>query len=136
MLGMVDVTCDSLLGGPIDPFTKPITKKTRVREKFQRLLDQEYKQHKLVEKLKTLMEKGTQCIEKHGILTNELEKEYEKLSKILEQTIKYANKHRKKATTGKVPFCKKNKELQGAIVVWKAILSHKSGKRRNLHYIL
>ena len=67
---------------------------------------------------------------------NELEKEYEKLSKISEQSIKYADKHCKKVRTGKVPFCKKTKELQGAIVVWKAILSHKSGKRQNLRYIL
>ena len=83
---------DSILGGPTDPFTKPITKKLtckipKVREKFQPLLDQEYKRHKLVEKLKALMEQDTKCIQDHGAITRDLELEYEKLSKISEQSI-------------------------------------------------
>ena len=82
------------------------------------------------------MEQGTKCMQDHGAITTDLKFEYEKLSKISEQSIKYADKHCKKARTGKVPFCTKTKELQGAIVVWKAILSHKTGKRRNLRYIL
>ena len=74
----IDVTCDSLLEGPMDPFTKPRTKKLtckipRVREKFQHLLDQEYKRHKLVEKLAALLEKGKKCIQEEGLMPIKLE---------------------------------------------------------------
>ena len=137
----IDVLTDSILGGPMDSFTKPISKKLtckipRIREKFQQLLEQEYKRHKLVEKLEAILEKGTQWIQEHGTIPTDMELEYEKLSKISEQSIKYADRNCKKARTGKVPFSRKTKKLQGAIVVWKAILSHKTGKRRNLRYIL
>ena len=62
------------------------------------------------------MDKGMRCMKEYGALSNKLKHEYKKPSKLSEQSIKHADRKCKKARAGKVPFCKKTKKLQGAIL--------------------
>ena len=131
-----DVTEESFLGGNIDPFTKPVARRLSCKtvascERYQSLLESEYNRHSLKQKLQTIMEEGQEEYSQHGEVSKKICDEYEKLAAVSENAIKYADTHCKKVRSGKVPYSRKTKKLQGAIVLWKEILLYKLRLKRN-----
>ena len=97
----VDIDEECLLGGQLDPFTKPVSRRLScktvvVRERFQSLLDKEYRRHNLQEKLETILEEGKEEYETQGDISDKTREEYEKLAELSENAIKHADKHCKK----------------------------------------
>ena len=107
-----DVTTRSMLGGRIDAYDKPLSKKlnckeVKVREAFQCILDAEYKQHNLVQKLETLQKEGMAYYKEHGEVDHSFLEKYNKLQRLSEECIRNADSRCKKGRTGKVPFSPK-----------------------------
>ena len=125
-----DFSTSSVLGGNLDPFTKPISRKLscklqKVKERFQTILDQEYSRHNLKQKMEVYIEKYTTEYLRTGRLTPQMKEEYDKLLQISEAAIKYADRKCKKAHTGRIPFSPMTRKLQGAVMIWKDILKYK-----------
>ena len=107
-----DITTDSLLGGQIDPFTKPISQKlnckqVKVWENFQHILHSEYTWHNLVDKLEKLHTEGLAYYEEHGDIDPSFTMRYNTLQKLSEDAIKHADSKCKKTQTGRVTFLAK-----------------------------
>ena len=125
----VDVWVKSMLGGRLDPFTRPVTKQLSCKvhsskEAFQRILDQSLQQHNLKEKMEQLLVTAQQQYDAMGEIDVETVLEYNKLHKLAEECIKHADTKCKKVHTDKVPLLPQTKKLQGEVVVWKAILKY------------
>ena len=71
-----------------------------------------------------------------GEIKEEIVLEYNKLHKLAEECVKHADTNCKKVHIGTVPFLSQTKKLQGEVVVWKAILKYRTGKKNYLHLIL
>ena len=104
-----DIAEDSLSGGNIDPFTKPVARRlsckvVAVRERFQSLLESEYNRHNLQQKLETIMEEGQEEYAQQGEVSKQTCKKYEKLAEVSENAIKYADTHCKKSAQAKYLF--------------------------------
>ena len=136
-----DFSIKSILGGILDPFTKPVTRKLscklpRVKEQFQEILEKEYTRHNLQQRIEDHVEKSTTEYKRTGKITNAMKEEYNQLHKLSENTIKHANRKCKKAHTGKVPFSPTTKKVQDAVAIWKEILKYKQQRKKNLKLII
>ena len=136
-----DFPISSILGGNLDPFTMPITRKLncknpKVKETFQTILEREYSRHNLKEKMESYVEKYTKEYKATGQITDIMKTEYDKLLRISEDAIKHADKNCKKAHTGRVPFSPTTRKLQGEVVMWKEVIKYKSRTKKNLRLLL
>ena len=132
-----DFTVKSLLGGKIDPFTKPLARKLsckipRVKEKYQALLKAELQRHSLDTKIDEMLKKGVEEFGNNKLTVKKYKNIYDKLNKQVEDAIKYADRPCKKGHTGLVPFTPNTKKLQGEILIWKAVLKYRKRQKKNL----
>ena len=130
-----------MLGGRLDPFTRPITKQLRCKvpksaEAYQRILDQSVQQHNLQHKMEDLLSISQQQYHDTGNISEDLVSTYNKLHKLAEECMKHADTKCKKVHTRQVPFSPQTKKLKGEVVVWKAILKYQTGKKKNLRLVL
>ena len=92
-----DSLIGSILGGNLDLFMKPISRKLscklpRVKEKYQKILEKEFLRHKLQTRLEEHIDKYTKEYKQSGILTDKMKKEYDKLHQLSEDAIKHADR--------------------------------------------
>lgn len=119
----------SILGGALDAFTHPVSRKLSckppaVKDRYNELVDAEFKRLDIDIKLDDLQSQGQAEFNEDGQVLEETISIYNNLNTTVEAAIKYADRNCKTARTRKVPFSPTMKKLQGATFMWSEILKY------------